>query len=168
MTDRITAKEIAFDDLSGELDGTRRLLALVPDGELAWKPHEKSFSLGELATHLVNLLQWYELILTQPGYDLAAAPPPRNVLPGREAMLSEFDGRRKVVESALAEWSEAGLREDWTLSMGDHVIMTLPRSLALRRLGVSHTVHHRAQLGVYLRLLGVPIPGLYGPSADES
>jgi uncharacterized damage-inducible protein DinB len=161
------SKNLIVGDVKQELAGTRRLLERVPDEHLAWKPHEKSFTLGELATHLVSTLSWQAAILSEPEFDLATVPPRRQALASRAAMLEEFDGSAGRIDQALAAIDEDGLAAEWTLRRGDQIRARQPRALALRAFGISHMVHHRAQLGVYLRLLNVPLPALYGPTADE-
>ncbi len=160
-------EKIVLADLEHELSGTRRMLERIPDDHLAWKPHEKSFTLGELARHVSNLVYWQVTILRDEAFDLQAAPAPLGALPNREALLEEFDRSREELESALAKVDPDHLSKDWTLRNGEHIVATQPRLVALRLFGVNHLVHHRGQLGVYLRLLEVPVPGLYGPSADE-
>ncbi len=134
---------------------------------MSWQPHSKSMTLGGLATHLINLLNWQIAILLQPEFDLSAVPVRREALQRREEVLEEFDANVAKLEKLLAECDEDALGQEWTLRNGDHIIQRQPRALALRTFGLSHMVHHRAQLGVYLRLLDIPVPGLYGPSADE-
>ncbi|MBU8710972.1 DinB family protein [Brevibacillus parabrevis] len=160
-------KQLIFGDAIRELTATRRILERLPEEHLDWKPHEKSMTLGGLATHLVNLLNWQLAILQYPQFDLATVPLQREALQRREEFLEEFDGNIGKLEKLLDECDEKWLSEEWTLSHGDHIIFCQPRAIALRTFGLSHMVHHRAQLGVYLRLLDVPVPGFYGPSADE-
>lgn len=158
--------QIAFGDLEQELASTRRILERVPEEHFSWKPHEKSFALGSLAQHVANLVGWLSTILTTEELDLAgvgkSAPPTT-----RDEVLRTFDENVSAVRQALAQAEDATLTGSWTLRHGDHVIFTLPRLAVLRTVGISHIVHHRAQLTVYLRMLDVPVPGLYGPSADD-
>jgi uncharacterized damage-inducible protein DinB len=160
-------RDLVIGDVAHELAGTRRMLDRVPDDRLSWRPHEKSPSLGGLATHLVNLLTWQLMIAREPGFDLASLPQQREPLESRAALLEEFDGNAARLSQHLDGLDDDSLREEWTLRHGEQVISRSPRGLALRTFGISHMVHHRAQLGVYFRLLDVPVPGLYGPSADE-
>lgn len=149
-----------------EIAATRRLLERVPDEKLDWRPHARSWTLGELATHVANLPAWGEFTLTTQGLDLAETPPrgPELDRKGILALLDESSGSaRKAIEEASAE--EMG--DDWTLRRGDDVIFTLPRAVVYRTTVMNHLIHHRGQLSVYLRMLDVPIPGLYGPSADD-
>ena len=160
-------KMLATGDIEQELASTRRVLERLPDEKWTWRPHEKSMALGELATHIVNIPLWMQAILDQREFDLATVPMKGEPLANRDAVLELFDSRVKEVESSLDALDADALDEPWTLRRGDQVVFELPRALALRSLGTSHMIHHRAQLGVYLRMLDVPVPGVYGPSADE-
>jgi uncharacterized damage-inducible protein DinB len=161
-------KKIALGDLAHELAVTRRFLERVPEAHFAWKPHEKSMSLGGLATHLAQLPFWQLNILKHDEFDLMTAPPPLSAAADREEVLRRFDENSAALQSALNELDEAALGSTWTLRRGEQVIFQMPRVAALRSMGISHMVHHRGQLSVYLRLLEVPVPGAYGPSADDA
>ncbi|MGG4141873.1 DinB family protein [Paenibacillus algorifonticola] len=161
-------KKLIIGDAMYELAQTRRILERLPEEHMMWKPHEKSMTLGGLATHLVNLLNWQLAIFHSPEFDLSTIPFRREALERREDVLEEFDTNVVKLEKLLAECDEKSLGEEWTLRSGDHIILRQPRALALRTFGLSHMVHHRAQLGVYYRLLDIPVPGLYGASADEA
>lgn len=160
-------KQLIVGDALHELATTRRILERLPEEHLTWKPHVKSMSLGGLATHLINLLNWQIAIFLYPEFDLSTVPNRRESLEKREDVLKEFDANVIKLEELLSECDENALGEEWTLRNGDHIILSQPRAIALRTFGISHMIHHRAQLGVYLRLLDIPLPGLYGPSADE-
>ncbi|MFJ5717840.1 DinB family protein [Neobacillus sp. NPDC093127] len=160
-------KKLIVGDASHELATTRRILERLPDEHMSWKPHEKSMTLGGLATHLINLLNWQVAIFKYPEFDLSSVPLMREPLEKRADVLEEFDVNVGKLEKLLTECEEKALGEEWTLRHGDHIILREPRAIALRTFGLSHMVHHRAQLGVYLRLLDIPVPGIYGPSADE-
>jgi uncharacterized damage-inducible protein DinB len=160
-------KQLIVGDAMHELASTRRILERLPEEHMAWKPHEKSMSLGGLATHLVNLLNWQVAIFQYPEFDLSTVPLRREPLERREDVLEEFDENVVKLEKLLAECDEKTLGEEWILRNGDHIILRQPRASALRTFGLSHMIHHRAQLGVYFRLLDIPVPGFYGPSADE-
>lgn len=150
-----------------EMEGARRVLERVPEDRLDWRPHEKSMTLGGLAAHLAAAPGWIAPILERPELDLAGAPrPPAPTTV--EGILELFDDNVARGRKALADATEGALAEPWTLRAGPQVIYTLPRRDIYRRFGISHLIHHRAQLGVYLRLLDVPVPGVYGPSADEA
>ena len=159
-------RTLALGDLDRELDTTRRVLERLPDDRLEWKPHEKSFSLGELGAHVANLLRWARDAVTQDGYDLASGG-------GWEApdsaaeILETFDGLRAEVEEALAGAADGTLLDPWTLRNGETEYFTMPKAAVIRTWALSHLIHHRGQLTVYLRLLDESVPPTYGPTADE-
>lgn len=160
-------KQLIIGDALNELAMTRRVLTSLPDEKLTWRPHTKSMTLGGLATHLVNLLNWQMAILLYLELDLSTMPRQREALEKCEDLLQEFDANVAKLEKLLSESDVRTLGEEWTLRNGEHIILRQPRAIALRTFGLSHMIHHRAQLGVYLRLLDIPVPGPYGPSADE-
>jgi uncharacterized damage-inducible protein DinB len=162
-------RQLALGDFEQEMAQTRRALERVPDDQFGFKPHPRSFSLGHLATHLSNLPFWLISILSSDEFDLAGVPPtnPDELPKTRDAVLAKFDENVAAVRAALDAADDEALVRPWTLRKGEHVVMTVPRVAAIRSVGISHMVHHRAQLTVYFRLLDVPVPGLYGPSADE-
>jgi uncharacterized damage-inducible protein DinB len=149
-----------------EMATTRKLLSRLPDERLSWKPHEKSMSLGGLATHLANLPHWGDAILNRTFYDLAQADPPLTAFTSQAAVLAHFDGKAKAARESLQK-TDAELVAPWALKRGDMEMFTVPRVAAFRTFVLYHSVHHRGQLSVYLRLNDVPIPAMYGPSADE-
>jgi uncharacterized damage-inducible protein DinB len=161
-------KALALGDLEQELATTRSALERIPDEHLAWKPHEKSFSLGALGAHLANLPMWMTMTLAENGFDLASAPPPRSEPGSKAEILAAFDAHVADLRERVAGATDAILGEDWTLRNGDDVMWTRPKGGVFRTFGISHLVHHRAQLGVYLRQLDVPVPSAYGPTADEA
>jgi uncharacterized damage-inducible protein DinB len=165
---RPSCKELALGDIRTELILTRRVLERLPQDQWSWKPHAKSFSLGELAAHISNIPLWQESILRENGFDLAQIEREEEIPTTREAILARFDSRSEAVRQALDELSEDDLTGTYTLSQGDRVVFELPRHGALRSMGISHLIHHRAQLTLYLRMLDVPLPPLYGPTADET
>ncbi|HWJ22789.1 MAG TPA: DinB family protein [Gemmatimonadaceae bacterium] len=151
-----------------EMATTRRLLERVPDAEAAWKPHPKSTNLGDLAQHIATLAGFGAMIINQPELDAAAGgglKPPRFV--SAKALLETFDENVRKSRAAIAGVADADLGAKWTFRNGDHVIFSLPRAAVLRTLLVNHMIHHRGQLSVYLRLRDVPLPSIYGPTADE-
>ncbi|WP_337104445.1 DinB family protein [Paenibacillus sp. YIM B09110] len=160
-------KQLIVGDAAHELANTRRILERLPEEHMTWKPHEKSMTLGGLATHLTNLLNWQIAILQYPELDLSTLPQRREPLEKPADVLDEFDANVSKVEKLLAECDEQTLNAEWILRHGNHIIRRETRAIALRTFGLNHMVHHRAQLGVYFRLLDIPVPGFYGPSADE-
>jgi uncharacterized damage-inducible protein DinB len=159
-------KDALLAEFDHEMGTTRKLLERVPDDKLAWRPHEKSMTLGALATHIGSLPQWTGLILNETSFDLAAAPPPEPPRTSRAGILALFDASRRQARAAMdkldAEYAVA-----WTLKRDGQEVFSIPRSAALRSFVLSHVIHHRGQLSVYLRLNDVPVPAIYGPSADE-
>lgn len=158
----------ALADLSHELATTRRLLERVPDEHLAWRPHAKSFSLGELAAHIANLLFWQLTAIEGEGFDLASVPPRIEPPSSGAEVLRDFDDRHAAVKGAMERLRDAALEDTWTLRRGEQVIFRQPRLAVIRGMGINHLIHHRGQLSVYLRLLDVPLPPMYGPTADEA
>ncbi len=159
-------KQVALADLEVELQRTRTLLERIPDDNLDWKPHPKSMALGSLALHIATLPFWIETIASTEYLDLAGMThnaPPTSL----QEILDAFDTRVAAMRAALDGADDATLLGPWELRMGDKVMMRMPRVGMIRGMGISHFIHHRAQLGVYLRLLDIPLPPMYGPSADE-
>ena len=159
-------KDIIFGDLKAELANSRRIIERVPTDKLDWRPHAKSYTLGALAQHVATLPRMFETVAKTSEIDLANWKSPPQAT-STEALLQLNDETSAGALEALAELPEADLSKDWTLRMGEQVFFSQPKAAVLRTFAISHIVHHRAQLGVYLRLLDIPVPGLYGPSADE-
>jgi uncharacterized damage-inducible protein DinB len=162
--------EILLPEFDQEMAKTRRTLERVPEDKFDWKPHEKSMTLGRLATHLATLPSWTVETIKKDELDLApaGAPPPRaDPIASREELLSTFDRHVASGREAIAGASDEIFARPWSLLAGGQKIFTLPRAAVLRNFVLNHNVHHRAQLGVYLRLNDIPVPSIYGPSADE-
>jgi uncharacterized damage-inducible protein DinB len=159
-------KEGLLVEYDHEMGTTRRLLERIPDAKLAWKPHDRSMALGGLATHLGNIPTWGANILTESSFDLASAPPNLEPKASRTEILALFDGSVKATR-ALMDKSDAEYMGPWALKRGGQMMFTLPRIAAFRSFVINHTIHHRGQLSVYLRLNDIPVPAIYGPSADE-
>jgi uncharacterized damage-inducible protein DinB len=154
-----------------EMANTRKTLERIPENKFGWKPHEKSMELGRLASHLAELPGWTEHTLTQESIDIN--PPGGQQfeaanLSSRKEVLDLFDKNVASARAAIAGASDAEFMKPWSLLNGGTVVFTLPKAAVLRSFVLSHSIHHRAQLGVYLRLNDVPVPSIYGPSADES
>lgn len=160
-------RQLALGDLDHEMATTRRLLDRVPDDHLGWKPHAKSFSLGELATHIATLPVWLASIVDEDSFDVAAPMPRQEPLPSREAIVAAFDERVATFRARLDDADDARLARTWEMRAGEKVMMAMPKFAVLRTVGINHIVHHRGQLSVYLRVLDVPLPSIYGPTADE-
>jgi uncharacterized damage-inducible protein DinB len=162
----MTVKDILLAEYDHEMGTTRRLLERIPDDKLAWKPHEKSRALGELACHLGNIPTWGGRILNESTFDLAAAPPSDPPKTSRADILALFDDSTKRTRS-LMDKGDADYMAPWSLTRGGHAMFSMPRVSAFRSFVLNHTIHHRGQLSVYLRLNQIPIPPIYGPTADE-
>lgn len=163
-------KDNLLPEFDHEMGVTRRVLERVPLQDGGWRPHPKSWSLAELATHLSQIPTWTPAILREPGYDMGGdgAEQPRRVPHATtEALLAEFDGAVRAARDLVAEVSDAQYLEPWTLKDKGQEVFTVPRVGAFRSFVLSHSIHHRGQLSVYLRLRDVPVPSIYGPSADE-
>ncbi|MGC2697525.1 MAG: DinB family protein [Candidatus Angelobacter sp.] len=149
-----------------EMANTRKSLERVPDNKLSFKPHARSMTLGGLATHLATINHWTEAILGVDSFDVSTAPPTPELKTMAE-VLAAFDKNAAAARKAIAGATDAQLMKPWALLSKGQTIFTLPRAAVLRSFILSHTIHHRAQLGVYLRLNDIAVPSIYGPSADE-
>lgn len=162
----MTIAELYLPEFDQEIANTRRMLALVPEDRFEYAPHTKSMKLGRLASHLAEMPRWLTVTMTsemlEPGPDMKGFNAAT-----RTELLDEFDARAATARELLAAATDEELAVTWTFKYRGHVIFALPRRVVIRSMVLSHMVHHRAQLGVYLRLLDIPIPGMYGPSADE-
>ncbi|HEV7787088.1 MAG TPA: DinB family protein [Thermoanaerobaculia bacterium] len=151
-----------------EMANTRRTLERVPTDKFGWQPHAKSFAMGKLATHLATLPTWTGVTLATSELDLALPfdqPKPATT----EEVLELFDKNVADAHAVLAGAADDSVFfQPWTLKNGEHVIFTLPKIAVLRGFVVNHMIHHRGQMTVYLRLNDIPVPSIYGPSADES
>jgi uncharacterized damage-inducible protein DinB len=153
-----------------EMATTRRTLERVPADKLGWKPHEKSMTLGRLATHIAEMPGWAMPTLNRESLDLAppGAPPYQPVSKDTVAdIVAYFDENVAAARAAIAAASDESLMQSWSLLMGGNAVFTMPRIAVLRSMIVNHVIHHRGQLSVYLRLNDAPVPSIYGPSADE-
>ena len=153
-------------DIEAEAVKTRAMLAVVPDGRLDWKPHEKSMTLGALASHLAENPTWTSGML-EDEMDFAAMGDYRPFEgKNRAEILAGLERNLSACVAALRGRDDAFLNQPWTMRNGPKVLMKAPRHAAIRGTAIHHWIHHRGQLSVYLRLLGVPVPQTYGPTAD--
>ncbi|HMH24077.1 MAG TPA: DinB family protein [Puia sp.] len=157
-------------DLLKEMDQeaitSRKMLALIPTEYFSWKPHPKSMTIQHLATHIAELPGWVTMALITDGLDFSNNPYKQEVVNDTEELLAYFDRTLADGRAHLAEANEKLLSESWVLRNGDQICQEMTKAETVR-VAYCQTVHHRAQLGVFLRLLDIPIPGSYGPSADE-
>jgi uncharacterized damage-inducible protein DinB len=153
-----------------EAANTRKVLERVPEAHASWKPHAKSYTLGDLALHLANIPTWTAVTLQQPELDIDPSAPgmTKRVWTSRDALLKAFDENVAAARAVLAVTSDADMMKPWTLKKGGQVVFTLPRAAVFRSFVLSHSIHHRGQLTVYLRIKDVPLPAIFGPSADEA
>lgn len=166
----MTYVEMLLPEYDQEMANTRKLLECVPDGNMDWKPHEKSMSLGRLAGHVAELPSWAVNTIQMEVLDLTPAAgegfKPLIATSSRE-LVTAFDRNVAEARTAISSASDEHLARIWKLIFKGQVVLSMPRSAVLRNMVLNHLIHHRAQLGVYLRLNNVAIPGMYGPSADE-
>ena len=149
-----------------EMTTTRKLLERVPEDRFDWRPHAKSMTLGQLAQHVATSPMWGSETMNQDEFDVGAAPAS---VPGTRAeVLATFDRHAADTRRALTGRTDGELMVPWTLKSHGHTIFSMPRAVVWRSFVMSHLVHHRGQLSVYLRMHDVPLPSMYGPSADES
>lgn len=158
--------ELLLTEVDREMKTTRRVIERVPDDKMDFKPHEKSNNLGWLANHVVNLVRFPTFIATGDGVDLTKFPRPADVKTTPE-LVALLDSNIEQARKAIGAVADESMFEKWTLRMGEHVIFSESRFMVFRSFFMNHHIHHRAQLAVYLRLNNVPLPGMYGPSADE-
>jgi uncharacterized damage-inducible protein DinB len=153
-----------------EMAKTRKTLERVPEDNFGWKPHEKSMTMGRLTGHIAEIPMWGTLTINESNFDVApiGAPPPRAfIAASRQEALDTFDKNVASARTAIEGASNERLMEPWSLLHGGAPMFTMPRIAVLRGFVMNHMIHHRAQLGVYLRLNDIPVPSIYGPSADE-
>jgi len=167
----MTLAEKLLPEFDEEFASTRRFLALIPNDKMLWKPHEKSMELGRLAWHLADFPEWAVMTFAKNHYAMTPEEGEKamNGWKGRtrEEILARFDGDLTIARAALSVTTDADMDHRWTMEWAGQTIIDDPREVVYRKWTISHMIHHRAQLGVCLRMLGIVIPGCYGPSADE-
>ncbi|UEG50049.1 DinB family protein [Ferruginibacter lapsinanis] len=154
-------------ELKRESDATKKILERIPFDKKDWKPHEKSAPIGRLATHVAENTHWISRVIHISDYDFAANYTPTVAATSTEELLKVFQDN---LDKALQDLEQVSLEEldaIWTVRNGDQILYQLPKKVAIRAWAFSHMIHHRGQLSVYLRLLDIPVPGMYGPTADE-
>lgn len=166
----MTIAQMLLPEFDGEMASTRRMLRVVPADAAQWRPHPKSYTLGQLATHIATIPLWGRVTMERPELDLGApesagfAPPEFTTT---EALLERFDANVRGARAALESASDAAMAEAWTLRNAAVTVFSLPRAAVFRSFVLSHLIHHRGQLSVYLRMRDVRLPSVYGPTADE-
>jgi uncharacterized damage-inducible protein DinB len=164
-------KDALLPEFDHEMANTRKSLERVPEDKFGWKPHEKSGTMGWLSAHLADIPAYVPVTLAQDSFDIAPQgehPQPAKPPATRSAILEAFDKNVAAARAAIAGAEDRVLMQPWSLLSGGKVVFTMPKIAVLRGFVMSHTIHHRAQLGVYLRLNNLPVPSIYGPSADET
>jgi uncharacterized damage-inducible protein DinB len=165
-------KDALIPEFDHEMAVTRKTLERVPEDKPDYKPHEKSMSMSRLAGHLAELPGFVTMALQNDSFNIrpAGGGPARQplVMSSRKQLLEDFDKNVAGMRDTLSKASDESLMKSWSLMAGDKTILTMPRAAVVRSFCLSHIIHHRAQLGVYLRMNNVPVPSVYGPSADEN
>ena len=161
-------REMFLPEFDQEMKKTRAILERLPEGKPDFKPHEKSMPLGKLAAHTAQLPEFAVRIVELPEFDFSKSDMKPLVMESRQQLLDAFDSIAAKARAAIAKASDEEWQKTWKLSFQGHTIVDAPRFLVYRGMFLNHIIHHRAQLGVYLRLNDVPLPGTYGPSADDS
>jgi uncharacterized damage-inducible protein DinB len=162
-------KDALLAEFDHEMGTTRRLLERVPPADFAWKPHDKSFSLGQLAGHISTIPHWASAVFGMTEFDISAfgeETRPKEP-PSVTSLLETFDKNVRDARKTVDEQIDSAMTVPWTFKKGGQVMFSMPRASVWRTLVMNHIIHHRGQLSVYLRLRNVPLPSLYGPTADE-
>ncbi len=163
-------KEGLLPEFDQEMANTRKTLERVPDNKADWKPHPKSFAMMALSTHIANMIGWTTDTMTKDSFDVSppGAPPYKEEpAASTKALLEKFDQNVAAARAAIAGATDETFMKPWSLKAGGNTIFTMPKIACIRSFVMNHVIHHRAQLGVYLRLNDIPVPSIYGPSADE-
>lgn len=151
-----------------EMGLTRRALERVPDGQFDWRPHPTSVTLGRLAEHLTEMPMWATTTMAQSELEASTQRPADYQPPStRAAVVAQFDASYRTARQHLVNKTDAEFAAPWTLKNGGKEVFTAPKAMVMRNFVLNHMIHHRAQLTVYFRMLGVPVPSIYGPSGDE-
>jgi uncharacterized damage-inducible protein DinB len=154
-------------EFDNEMANTRKTLERIPLDKLEWKPDPKSMSLGRLAGHITEMVGWGPMTLETEFLDMNPGEQKPFEVTGKEQLLGAFDKNAQALRAALSSAKDEDMMKPWTLKISGNVLFSMPRVAVMRSMIMNHIIHHRAQLTVYYRLNGVPVPALYGPSADE-
>jgi len=163
----MSLKDAFIAELKHESALTKKMLERVPMDKADWKPHEKSMTLGRLAVHVAEIAHWISDIINIDEFDFQQHYKPHQAATAEE-LVKVLEETTATAIADLGKMNEADLMKIWVVKQGDQVFFNIPKAIAIRGWGLSHQFHHRGQLSVYLRLLDVPVPGMYGPTADES
>lgn len=154
-------------ELQEERKSAREVISRIPDDKWDWKPHDKSMGLGQLASHIVETFDWVNSIFDTEVFEFDMANYNPYVSGSRDELLAAFDEKLDAAIDVMSKQSDADVMVNWKMVVDGHVMMEMPRIMVTRMFMVSHLIHHRGQLSVYLRLNDIPVPSIYGPSADE-
>jgi uncharacterized damage-inducible protein DinB len=163
-------KDALLPEFDQEMANTRKVLERCPEDKFGWKPHPKSFSMASLATHLANMAAWAVDTMAKDSFDVSppGAPPYKEEpVSTRKELLERFDKNVANARAAIAAASDEQFMATWSLLAGGQTLFAMPRTVCMRSFVMNHIIHHRGQLTVYLRLNDIPVPAIYGPSADE-
>lgn len=163
----MTIAKTYLEELKQEAVSTRKLLERVPLEKGDWKPHEKSMGLARLASHVAENFEWIADTIGSDELDFAKIPYEPFIPKSTNELLKFFDESYAKAEKALSSCSDEEMMKNWTMRNGEQIYFTMPKAVVIRSFCINHMIHHRGQLTVYLRLLNVPLPGVYGPTADE-
>ena len=166
----MTIAESILPEFELEMANTRKVLDCIPDDKLDWKAHEKSLSIGLVGSHLAHIPSWVEMTLTQDFLDVnpkGGEPYQSPKFDSRQEMLDHFDANVAAAKKTIAATPDEEFGKSWSLLSGGEALLTMPKLGVIRTYVLNHTIHHRGHLCVYLRLNDIPVPGLYGPSADD-
>ncbi|MBC7553045.1 MAG: hypothetical protein H7257_03600 [Taibaiella sp.] len=163
----MTVNQALIAELQMESSNTRKLMERIPEGQNSWKNHEKSMALGNIVSHICELPGWITMTLNTSELDLATMSYKPNIAETNSDLLAMFDNELNKAVEALGNAGDEEFSKMWTLRRGNHIMFTMPKIAVIRSMALNHLYHHRGQLTVYLRLLDIPIPGMYGPSADD-
>ena len=163
----MTLGQILTAELEHEAISTRKMLERIPADKLAWKPHEKSMTLERIAGHIVEMVGWTKSSLTQDELDFSKFDYQPKVYTDASQLVADLDANVSEAIEILQNTSNETMAENWTMRNGEQVYFTMPKAAVMRSFVMNHIIHHRGQMSVYLRLLDIPVPSIYGPSADE-
>lgn len=159
---------ILLAELQYEIISTRKMLERIPSDKLQWKPHEKSMTMERIAGHIVEMIGWTKETLTQSELNFATMPYTPTDYKDAAEMVADLDKNIAAAVEILTNCSNETMAENWTMRNGEEIYFTMPKAAVMRSFVMNHIIHHRGQLAVYLRLLDIPVPSIYGPSADEA
>lgn len=163
----MTMAQSMLPEFDNEMANTRKMLERIPENKFDYKPDPKSMPMGKLASHVVEMVGWLKDTIQQPSIDISPDMKPYAAT-SRKDLLDKFDQNAASSRAALAGVSDQAMMQEWTLKVGGNPMFSMPRVAVIRSMIMNHVIHHRAQLSVYYRMNGVPVPGMYGPSADEA